>query len=674
MVRRYFLIFLFAVAYPALAQNQADLRSVVSGPEQAPELVETAEDPIEAAIQAMSLEQKIAQLMFVTFDSGHSPGSGERRLLTGYTPGGVFLPSVVSPAAFELYVRDLRRNPVEERHRVPILIGTNFFALAAQRHPASPYSPLPSLLTLGATHDESKMESAAELIADYVNVLGVGLHFGPSLSLSSRIPGTAPGYHQFGEDPSLVAMGARAFGNVFAEQNVNWMPMGFPGGDTNRRGADPPVLVTPETALDQTDLLPFKEAIAAGARFMHVSNVLVPTLEEEPVPASVSYSVLTKLLRDRLGFEGIVVAGPMDDPDLVRFYDGPNAPVRALMAGADMVWWGAAGPRPEQFVGQLAVAVQEGQVPESIIEERLRRVLQVKQDLALIDKPLPSARDIGKLIKEQDGNEMASELEEAGIVVLKASPALFPISKERSIPLGITGVAGVSELYDIFEEEKIEPLARYNIASAKHGKQIFGFEIERLVKGAAGTRTLICIFGADIHGPTQREILRQFKQFGTRTVTVLLGIPDDIDKYIEDSDALIVILRQPDQPLGSAMSALADLLLGRGSVRILEPTRDLVVSLNESIAFDISGIAVTPAARLPISASELLPAGTGVGFSAPMDKRKVTWDFGDGTNASGPIAQHAYQAPGTYTVGVNVIEDGQSIADGSYTVVVRDAS
>lgn len=659
---------------PLWAQEPADLRSVVAGPEAEPVVVEADEDPIEAALKAMSLEQKIAQLMFVTFESGHNPNSNERRILKGQTPGGVFLPSVTSPGAFELFVRDLRLNPAEMQHRIPILIGTNFYALTAQRHPASPYSPLPSLLALGASHDERRMTAAASLIADYVNVFGVGVHFGPSLSLSSQLPGTDPGYNQFGEDPDLVAMGAHAFGQAFAEKNVNWMPMGFPGGDTNRRGSNPPVLVTPRTALNDTDLLPFRTAIDSGARFMHVSNVLVPTLEDEPVPASVSYAVLTKLLRDDLGFDGIVVAGPMDDPDMTRYYDGPNAPVRALMAGADMIWWNASGPRAEQFIGQLSVAVQRREVPESLIEERVRHVLQVKSDLGLLEKPLPRSREIEKLVKEQSKNILASDLEEAGIVIVKLSPGLLPIANERSVPLGITGVAGVRELFTALEDEKIKPMQRYNIGTAKHGKQVYGFEVDRLMRGAAGTRTLICLFSADVRGPTQREILQKFKKLGTRIVTVMLGVPDDIDKYLDDSDALIVVLRSPDRPMGITMNALANVLLGRGSVRILEPTRDLMVSVGESITFDISGIAVTPAARLPITASERLPAGTGLGFSASTDKRKVLWDFGDGTNASGPIAQHAYTAPGNYTLRVEILEDGAAIADGTFIIVVDAAS
>lgn len=663
-------IVLGAVSTLAAAQESPSLGSVVDLPKEArPTNIENL-DPIEAQLRSMSLRQKVGQLMLVTFQSNHNPSSDERRFLNELTPGGVFLPAVTSPLDFEVYVRDIRLNPVEVELKIPILIATDYFGLATLRHTESPYAQIPTPLALAACANQGPLRESAGIIADYMETLGVGLHWGPSLGLCSTMDGAPTSLNHFGEEPGMAAAAAETLTASFQSRGVSWAPLQFPGGDTNRTGRDPAVLLTPRSLLLERDLAPYVKAIDGGVQFIHTGNTLVPTLDSSGMPASVSYEVMTKLLREELGYEGVVIAGPMDAADLKRGYKGSNAPERALLAGADMLWWEGSGPLAARWILKLAQRVEGHKLPESLIDEKVRRILRAKQELGLQEKALPKERAIHRLAESRKKGETSRKLEQAGIVLVKSTQGLFPLTNENSVPLGIAGVMGVEELHDALEKKKLKPLAQFPIGTAKHGKQIFTFEMDRMLRHAKGTRTVICIFTTDVSGSTQRELLRRIRALGARTISVFFGVPEDLELYLDDSDAAIVLLKDYRSRLDSTMGALADVMLGLGPVRILEPARDLKVAVNEAVTFDIGDLAVTPAGRLPVSMGETIAAGHAAGFAPPLNGRKVTWLFGDGEQAGGAVVEHAYAAPGRYTLSVSIHGGGEALATGDFGIVV----
>lgn len=633
--------------------------------------VEEDLDPIAEQLDSLSLVQKVSQLMFVTFEGTQAPSSIERELLYGFTPGGVILPKLNSPAAAANYLREMQRNQLNVDRDVPLFIATDYYSLSSQPYGQHRFPPVPPPLALGAGIASGSTDDAAKLVAEYLDVMGIRIHIGPLLTTTSTLPGTRTSLALFGETPQSLVQVAEDFGHRFSEHDIAWIPVGFPGGSSNKTGREPPVLSTPRLLLGERELAPYIAAIESGTRFMHVANVLVPTITDTRMPASMSSEAIQGLLRRELGFNGIVVAGPLNDPALAILDDPARGPEYAVLAGADMLWWMGTGPQAAQSVVRLVRAVESGQIPESVIDDRVSRILRIKQEMELESHPLPSESDIKKFVKDRskDVTRTIRQLDASGIVLVKGTRELLPLT-ESSAPMGITGVAGVEHLYDALEKE-IEPLARYQIGTAQHGKQLFDFEIGRIMRTAKGTKIAVCIFSADVYGPTQRELLRQLRQAGSKTVTVLLGVPKELRLYADHTDALFVILRPPDDRLGATMAALADTLLGRGPMLLREPERPLTVSAGKLLTYDISELAATPVGALPVSSGDEFPVGFRLGYPANMDKRKVVWDFGDGSKKSDPVIDHAYNAPGRYELNVTVIESGDELATQTYEVEVQ---
>ena len=138
------------------------------------------------------------------------------------------------------------------------------------------------------------------------------------------------------------------------------MPMGYPGGGANHAERSAAVLTTPRPVLAASDAMPYNDLIKHGAKLVHVGNVLVPTLDMENRPASLSPVVMKDILRGDVGFEGVIVAGPLDDEIIQGRYKPEEIAVQALMNGADMLYWGGTLLPPMRAIELISRLVEDG--------------------------------------------------------------------------------------------------------------------------------------------------------------------------------------------------------------------------------------------------------------------------------------------------------------------------
>ncbi|MCH7909886.1 MAG: hypothetical protein IIB38_09755, partial [Candidatus Hydrogenedentes bacterium] len=184
-------------------QTGSDLGAAVDRPVQEQSDIENApSDPIEAILSALSLEQRVSQLMLVTFGGLYGPSDSDRRLMSDFPPGGVLVPHVTTPEDAAKYVQTLRGSPIEEEHGVPLLIGTNVFARSSSaERPSRTFFQLPTLLSLAATSDAEYAGQLADSIAEYLSVMGFNFHLGPALDLSSSMSNNGANVDTLGSDP-----------------------------------------------------------------------------------------------------------------------------------------------------------------------------------------------------------------------------------------------------------------------------------------------------------------------------------------------------------------------------------------------------------------------------------------------------------------------------------------
>jgi len=635
-----------------------------------PEVDERSEpaDPVEAMFQRLSLRERVAQLMFVTLQGTPRPDSEDLHFMRNYPPGGVIVPSVGQPTTAAAYVTALRDAPPESTKRIPLFIATNMFDLPRREGTlGNRFTQFPSMLALAAANHPEATNNLARLIGEHAETLGFNMHFGPSLELAPTLRQAPGSVHYLGSDPVFGSMAAETIVGELRGRNVLPVPMGFPGGGGNRTRTHPPVLYTPESVLASHDLLSFSSAIQAGAEVIHVGNTRAPTIDPRSVPSSISPLVITELLRDRMGFDGLVIAGPMDSRDVSEVLEPSAAAQMALEAGADMILWNQAGTRVRRAVDSIAHAMSEGEMDPAVVNRAVRRVLEMKHEHGLLERERPERNRARQLERRQTYPQAAYEAERRSITLVQ-NRGVLPLRDETHAPIGVTGVLGERALFEGLEEH-LSQIVRRPMSTARHTGAIHDFEIRRLTGTHGGFRTLVCVFTPDERIDGQRELIREVQATGAKVVVVLLGYPRTLPE-LTDADAIVLAYggREAHQ---QTMKAVADVLVGKGPLRMIDINNDLRTEAGKEEAFSVFDLVRAPAGRLPVTLDDPFVRGYSVSYDPREAIRRVEWRFGEGSRAvRGEEVTHTFDEPGRYPVAVTVTDtEGDTVSQRFYIVV-----
>ncbi len=629
--------------------------------------IELAPDAIAAAIGKLTAPQRIGQLILVTAEGRTAPSTADFAYLEQCPPGGVIVQRSSNPAAAAAYTARLR--PLELRTGLPIWLAADLYGLAYQEPGrSSAFLQPPSLLAVGASHDAAAARDAARIVGSYMRGMGFDLHLGPALVLAPTLPGATGSLRCLGSDPAFTGEAGATMVSVLREHGVLAAPMGFPGGGMNRKGGSAAVLLTPAALLDGQDLLPYRRAIEGGASIIHVGDTLVPTVDPLGLPACLSAKVMCGLLRDRLGFQGVILAGPMDSREVTSIADPAEAAVQALAAGADMVYFAQSGAILLKAVMRISDAVQAGRLSLEALDGSLRRVLDVKLAHRLAP-PAPAAeRDIEKLLSRRDFTDLCYAVEQRSITLIKNEGGVLPLQKEASGPLLVTGVAGVDELFALLEK-RVKPMSQQRITTALRLGNVEDFEIKRITDRNEGVRTIVCVVTDTVRTEGQGQLVDALRATGARVAVVLLGYPHALARFAK-ADAIVLAYCAPGN-LALSMRAVANLLLGELPVAVQVPGAPLRLRADEPHPFDAGAWLRCPAARLPVTVSDAFPVGAGVSFNTAALVKRAVWDFGNGDRAKGTSVSFAYDAPGEYAVTLTVTDTHKNEAAASFPVTVE---
>ncbi|MFI7607230.1 glycoside hydrolase family 3 protein [Micromonospora sp. NPDC049366] len=242
-------------------------------------------------------------------------------------------------------------------------------------------SSRPGNFALGAVDDPLLTEEVARDLGVDLAALGVTLDYAPDADVNSNPANPVIGVRAFGADPALVARHTAAWVRGLQSSGVAACAKHFPGhGDTRVDSHhDLPVIGGDRDRLDDIELAPFRAAVAAGVQAVMTGHLLVPALDRE-LPATMSPPVLGELLRDELGFSGVVVTDAVEMRAVAGRYGFAGAAVRALAAGADAICIGGerAGEQDaRELRDAIVAAVVSGELPEERLTEAAKRVGQL---------------------------------------------------------------------------------------------------------------------------------------------------------------------------------------------------------------------------------------------------------------------------------------------------------
>ncbi len=371
-----------------------------SPPDPNPGTEDAREENIDSMIEDMSLEEKIGQLIVAGVE-GSEPNEQTRRMIVEQHVGGIifFRNNLADPASIIQFVNQV--NEWNQVNHAPLLLSVDQEGGRVSRF--NDWVALPSALQIGESSDPELASLLGFVLGEGVDMMGMNMNFAPVLDVNSNPANPVIGDRSFGDDPEQVStMGIKVMQHI-KQEGVIPVVKHFPGhGDTDTDShLDLPVILKTEDELDSLELKPFADAIDAGADVVMVAHILFPALDEE-LPSSLSPAVITDQLRNKLGFDGVVITDDLTMRAIANRYGMGEAAVLSLKAGTDILLVAHKYENVDEVITYVKKAVDEGTLTEKRIEESVRRILQLKADYDLHDEPreVPDLSSLNEQIRD----------------------------------------------------------------------------------------------------------------------------------------------------------------------------------------------------------------------------------------------------------------------------------
>lgn len=345
---------------------------------------------VDERIGAMTLEQKVAQLFIVTPEAlveGVSQvtqaGDMTREGVTAHPVGGIvyFAQNLLDPEQTTTMLANVKQFYADAGNVAPFIAvdeegGT---VVRVADNEAFGAQDVGDASALGSAGDTEAAKRAAEQIADYLMPLGFNLDFAPVADVVDPLRSDTMGLRSFSSDAAVAADMVRAEVEGFRDKKMLCCAKHFPGigaaaGDSHEGAI---TIEATNEELETVDLVPFRAAIEAGVHMIMVGHVSLPNIVGDSTPAPLSSAVVQGMLRDSLGYTGIIVTDSLSMGAITDYYTPAEAAVAALKAGCDIPLM----PErlDEAYQGVLS-AVQVGELTEERLDESLTRILTAKQE------------------------------------------------------------------------------------------------------------------------------------------------------------------------------------------------------------------------------------------------------------------------------------------------------
>ncbi|WP_019639131.1 beta-N-acetylhexosaminidase [Paenibacillus fonticola] len=329
----------------------------------------------------LTLEQKIGQ-MFICGFPGTAADEGIKALIAEHHLGGViyFRRNIDSVEQLSRLSRELQQLP-RSTPEIPLFISMDQEGGMVARLDHDGVSRIQGNMALGAANDLALTEEAATLAAKELTALGINLNFAPCVDVNNNPANPVIGVRSFGEDPLRVAEHGAAAIRGYQNQGVSATAKHFPGHGDTAVDSHHGLASVPHSKerLYRVELPPFRKAIENGVDMIMTAHVIFPAFEPDGIPATLSRRVLTGLLRNELGFEGIIITDCLEMHAISKSCGIAEGAVRAIEAGADIVLVSHTLEEQVRAIQTVLAAVQSGRLSEEQIDESVRRILSLKQ-------------------------------------------------------------------------------------------------------------------------------------------------------------------------------------------------------------------------------------------------------------------------------------------------------
>ncbi|TKD70879.1 glycoside hydrolase family 3 protein [Pseudalkalibacillus hwajinpoensis] len=420
-------------------------------------------DIIQNAIDGMTIEEKVGQMLMPDYRNWNGKNVTEmlpeiEAQIKEYHLGGVILfrENVVTTEQTTKLVSDYQK--ASEKYGMLMTIDQEGGIVTRLQTGTD----MPGNMALGATRSESLAHDVGHAIGEELESLGVNMNFAPDMDVNNNPDNPVIGVRSFGEDPELVADLGIAYTKGLQETGVAATAKHFPGhGDTavdSHLGL--PEVPHDKERLKEVELYPFQQAMDAGIDAIMTAHVTFPKIDDTKViskkdgteislPATLSHKVLTELMREEMGYEGVITTDAMNMKAIQDHFGSVDAAIRAVKAGTDIVLMPVGLP---EVAHGLLDAVETGEISEERIEASIDRILtlKVKRGIMKSEHPADVNDQIERALKVVGSEEHKAVEQEAAnkSITLVKNESVLPLDPDSDEHVVVVGRSFVDSLGD----------------------------------------------------------------------------------------------------------------------------------------------------------------------------------------------------------------------------------
>jgi beta-N-acetylhexosaminidase len=386
-------------------------------------------------LAGLTLRQKVAQLIVISFN-GHPMNTRSRdyrkfaHLVAQENVGGLILINVangrLSSKADPLEVAGFI-DKMQKLSKIPLVVSGDFERGASMR--IDDTTAFPHAMAFTASRDPKEAFIEGEITAKESRAMGVQWLFFPDADVNNNPDNPIINIRSYGEDPKDVSAFVSAFiegAHSVPNSRVLVTAKHFPGhGDTATDshlnmatiGGDRP-------RLEQIEWAPFRAAIASGVDSIMSAHIAVPALDAPDLPATLSPKILHGILREELGFKGIIVTDALEMGGIAHGFSVGDASVRALEAGADVLLM---PPDPEAAINAVVAAVNSNRITRKRLDESVLKILTAKAHLGLAAKKLVDVEKIQDIVNSPESQAVAQNIADRSVTLVRNNDAFVPL-------------------------------------------------------------------------------------------------------------------------------------------------------------------------------------------------------------------------------------------------------
>lgn len=301
--------------------------------------------------------------------------------LKAYPVGGIaiFSQNIVSPEQLAAFNNDL-----QDASDLPLFLSVDEEGGLVARlanHPAFDLPKYKNAAAVGSTGDPAAARAMGSTIGEYLSQYGFNMDFAPDADVNTNPDNPVIGTRAFSSDAATAAQMAKAMAEGLKSQNIIPVFKHFPGHGDTAEDSHNGLAVSYKTLkeLESCEFLPFQEAGSQDC--IMAGHIAVPAVEDSLTPATMSYEIVTGILKDQWNFDGLIITDSLEMKAITDAYTPGEAALGALQAGCDLLLMPA--DLPEAFEAVVA-AVEDGTLPEAQLEEHVRRILKLKLEYGLL--------------------------------------------------------------------------------------------------------------------------------------------------------------------------------------------------------------------------------------------------------------------------------------------------